>query len=54
MDNAVATIYSVLGIDWMKELTNTPSGRAYVYVQSAPVGLGAEFIANDEIGPLFG
>jgi uncharacterized protein (DUF1501 family) len=54
MDNAVATIYSALGIDWLKELTNTPSGRAYVYVQSAPVGSGGEFIAADEIGSLFG
>jgi uncharacterized protein (DUF1501 family) len=54
MDDAVATIYSALGIDWHKELTNTPSGRAYIYVQTAPVGSGGEFIAADEIGPLFG
>jgi uncharacterized protein (DUF1501 family) len=54
MDDAVATMYSALGIDWQKILTNTPSGRAYHYVQSAPVGSGGEFIAADEIGPLFG
>jgi hypothetical protein len=53
MDDAVATMYSALGIDWRKVLTNTPSGRAYHYVQSAPVGSGGEFIAADEIGPLF-
>jgi len=54
MDNAVATIYSALGIDWTKQFKNTPSGRVYEYVQSAPVGTGGEFIAKDEIGPLFG
>ena len=29
MDNTVATIYSALGIDWTKTVTNTPSGRDY-------------------------
>jgi hypothetical protein len=53
MDNAVATIYSALGIDWLKKFTNTPSGRDYEYVQSAPVGSGGEFISNDEIAALF-
>jgi hypothetical protein len=52
MDNAVATIYSALGIDWSKSIKNTPSGRAYEYIQTAPLG-GGEFINNDEIGPLF-
>ncbi|MBI4474497.1 MAG: DUF1501 domain-containing protein [Acidobacteria bacterium] len=52
MDNTAATIYSALGIDWMKSIENTPSGRAYEYVQTAPVG-GGEFISNDEIAPLF-
>ena len=52
MDNIVASMYSVLGIDWMKQIANTPSGRAYEYIQTAPVG-GAEFISNDEIAPLF-
>jgi len=53
MDNVVATIYSALGIDWMKSFASTPSGRGYEYVQTAPVG-GGEFISNDEIAPLFG
>ena len=48
MDNCLATIYSALGIDWMKKIENTPSGRAYEYVQTAPIG-GGEFISNDEI-----
>jgi hypothetical protein len=52
MDNCVATIYSALGIDWMKKFENTPSGRSYEYVQTAPIG-GGEFISNDEIAALF-
>jgi hypothetical protein len=52
MDNVVASIYSALGIDWLKQIENTPSGRAYEYIQTAPVG-GGEFISNDEIAPLF-
>jgi hypothetical protein len=52
MDNCVATIYSALGIDWMKVIENTPSGRSYEYVQTAPIG-GGEFISNDEIAELF-
>ena len=34
MDNIVATIYSALGIDWQKRIDNTPSKRAYDYVQN--------------------
>ncbi len=52
MDNTVATMYSALGIDWTKRIANTPSKRAYEYVQSAPVG-GSEFISTDEIAELF-
>lgn len=32
IENVVATVYSALGIDWSKEIHNTPSGRAYTYV----------------------
>lgn len=53
MDNAVATIYSALGIDWRKAVTNTPSGRTYDYVQTAPLG-ASEYISDDEIAVLFG
>lgn len=52
MDNTVATIYSALGIDWTKTVTNTPSGRDYDYVQTAPIG-ASEFISNDAIDELF-
>ncbi len=31
-EDVCATIYSVLGIDWTKRLTNTPSGRDFVYI----------------------
>jgi hypothetical protein len=49
-ENLYATIYSALGIDWKKELTNTPSKRAYRYVDI----LGAtEMVSDDEIAGLF-
>ena len=49
-ENLYASIYSALGIDWKKELTNTPSKRAYRYVDI----LGAtELVADDEIADLF-
>ena len=35
-ENIYATAYSALGIDWRKEITNTPSKRAYRYVD--PLG----------------
>jgi len=52
MDNALASMYSVLGIDWRKRIENTPSGRAYDYVQTAPLG-ASEFQSDDEIAELF-
>jgi hypothetical protein len=52
IDNLAATFYSALGIDWMKKVENTPSGRAYEYVQSAPIGSN-DFIAPDYLEELF-
>jgi hypothetical protein len=52
MDNTVATIYSALGVDWLKVVEKTPSGRAYEYTQTAPL-TGNEFISNDAIDELF-
>jgi uncharacterized protein (DUF1501 family) len=52
LDNLVATIYSALGIDWLKTIDDTPSRRAYHYVQSAPIG-SSEFIATDPFEDLF-
>ena len=49
-ENQYASVYSAIGIDWRKELTNTPSKRAYRYVDI----LGAtEFVSDDEIADLF-
>lgn len=51
IENVVATIYSALGIDWTKEVHDTPSKRAYVYVDS----LGANgFIPTDELSGIYG
>ena len=33
-----ATIYSALGIDWTKSITDTPSGRKFEYVPFGSVG----------------
>ncbi len=52
MDNTVATIYSALGIDWTKVIANTPSGRAYHYVDTVSLG-GAAMMESDEIAGLF-
>src|SRR5258706_4913162 len=32
-EDLLATIYSALGIDWSKKLTNTPSGRDFYYIE---------------------
>jgi uncharacterized protein (DUF1501 family) len=51
IENVVATMYSALGIDWTKQVRNTPSGRAYVYVD--PLG-ATGVIPTDEISPIYG
>jgi uncharacterized protein (DUF1501 family) len=50
IENVVATMYSALGIDWTKEIRNTPSGRAYPYVD--PLGPSG-YIPTDEIADLY-
>ena len=52
MDHVTSTIYSSLGIDYSKKIANTPSGRAYEYQQTAPLG-GPAFIPQTEIAELF-
>jgi hypothetical protein len=52
MDHITSTIYSALGIDYSKKIVNTPSGRAYEYQQTAPLG-GPKFIPLTEINELF-
>ena len=52
MDHVTSTIYSALGIDYSKVIVDTPSGRAYEYQQTAPLG-GPGFIPRTEINELF-
>jgi hypothetical protein len=35
MEDIACTIYSALGIDYTKAITDTPSGRKFEYVQYA-------------------
>ncbi len=51
IENIVATMYSALGIDWTKEIRNTPSGRAYAYVD--PLGPNG-YIPTDDITSIYG
>jgi hypothetical protein len=39
MEDITATMYSALGINWTKSISDTPSGRRYEYVQYASYGL---------------
>jgi hypothetical protein len=49
-EDVCATIYSVLGIDWTKRVTNTPSGRDFIYVDPAA---GTRVINFREMSGLF-
>ncbi|PYK75282.1 MAG: hypothetical protein DME39_04540, partial [Verrucomicrobia bacterium] len=51
-DHVTATVYSALGIDYSKKIEKTPSGRAYEYQQTAPLG-GPAFIPLTDIAELF-
>jgi len=51
IENILATMHSALGIDWTKEIRNTPSGRAYPYVDMlGPHG----WIPIDDITSIYG
>lgn len=50
-EDVAATIYSALGIDWTKKITNTPSGRMFEYVEPQS---GTDFLDVGEITELFG
>ncbi len=32
-DDVLVTLYSVMGVDWTKKITQTPSGRAFEYIE---------------------
>jgi uncharacterized protein (DUF1501 family) len=46
IEDITATVYSALGIDWTKAITDTPSGRKYEYVQGSADG---QFTAINEV-----
>ena len=50
IENVVSTMYSALGIDSAKRLTNTPSGRTYTYVDP----LSNDIIPTDELAEIYG
>lgn len=50
MEDIACTIYSALGIDWTKTITNTPSGRAFHYVEPAS---GTKYVAFKPVQELF-
>ncbi|MEJ7607190.1 MAG: DUF1501 domain-containing protein [Bryobacteraceae bacterium] len=51
IENVVSTIYSALGIDWSKDVHNTPSGRTYTYVD--PLGANG-YIPTSELSAIYG
>lgn len=50
-EDVCATIYSALGIDWTKRITQTPSGRDFLYVDPAA---GTKVVNFREVSDLFG
>ena len=49
-EDIIVTMYSALGIDWMKTITQTPTGRPFEYIESISPKGRMEFT---EISPLF-
>lgn len=50
MEDIACTIYSALGIDWAKRIENTPSGRAFRYVEPAS---GTTYVGFKPVQELF-
>jgi hypothetical protein len=50
-EDVVTTLYSALGIDWLKQLDNTPSGRTIDYIEKFSPQGDIEYLPID---PLFG
>jgi len=50
IEDVAATIYSALGIDWTKKIVDTPSGRAFEYIENQS---GTDFIDPGEISEIF-
>jgi hypothetical protein len=49
-EDVIVTMYSLLGIDWTKKIINTPSGRAFEYIEQQS---GTDFVRFREISNLF-
>lgn len=50
MEDIACTIYSAMGIDWTKTIDNTPSGRAFHYVEPAS---GTKYVGFRPVQELF-
>ena len=50
MEDVATTIYSALGFDWTKKIEDTPSGRAFHYIEPFAA---KQMIRSQEITPLF-
>lgn len=50
IEDVGVTMYSALGIDWSKKITNTPSGRSFEYIEDIS---GTDFINPAEVSELF-
>ena len=50
IEDVAATIYSAMGIDWTKTIENTPSGRAFHYIEPAS---GTQYVTFEPVGEMF-
>jgi len=50
IEDVAATIYSAMGIDWTKTIDNTPSGRAFHYIEPAS---GTQYVTFEPVGEMF-
>ncbi len=50
MEDIACTIYSALGIDWTKNIENTPSGRSFHYVEPAS---GTKYVDFEPVQEFF-
>jgi uncharacterized protein (DUF1501 family) len=50
MEDVACTIYSALGIEWTKRVTNTPSGRAFHYIEPSS---GTKYVGFQPVDELF-
>jgi hypothetical protein len=46
MEDMACTIYSALGVDYTRAVTDTPSGRKFEYVQYASTG---QYVPVEEV-----